>query len=802
MQKKEHTIIEHQTLIWDFDTGIEGQATQISSLPASPAQLEETNDILVDRYENKGLLGSGGMGQVLQVYDRKLQRHLALKIINSNLVTYPIILNLFLKEAQTTAILQHPGILPVHDFGQLPDGRYYFTMKKLEGTTLKDIIRLLHKPRTPIALHELKGDWSMQRLLQVFARVCETLGYAHTQGVLHRDIKPDNIMLGSHGEVLLVDWGVSKLLPRGIALFNHDSKLKPRQGSVIGTPIYMSPEQANGESPEVAEPSDVFSLGAVLYEILTGREPRSGRADKLLEDASLPLPSLPSTKYIDATLKAIYRKATSVNPLKRYGNAKELYHAIQSFLEGSAKRYQAELLVTEAQTFRVNIQIIKQKITALTTQIKQDKMTIEPWHAIEIKQNLWNMEDELRTLILQSNLLEANFVERLHTALNYCPDFVVAHQKLADFYHEKHQEAEALNDHLQAPLMAQLMTMHDTGRYQNYLRGISNLQLSTNIQTEIEIFRFEEKSRRLELKSIWKGQSPVNIELEIGSYLAHIKALGHSLVRLPFSQKREAPTILCDIPLPLKDQIDDKECYIPEGFCYIGSKDEPRHPRKKVHLPAFCIQKYSCTNRQYILFLNSLASQGREEEALLNAPRTRGIGSELGEQIYGYSEETKKFSLKADSEGDCWELNWPVILVNAHNAEAYAKWYSEQVEQLWTLATCWQWEKAARGVDERKLPWGDHFEPTWANVRGSQKGRALPTSIYEHPLDISPFGVYGMAGNVQDFCLDLEDESMVYSKGGAWSHHPEFIDMATLRNFPKNIRLEVAGFRLARLLEI
>lgn len=812
-KKEEKTLVEQQTLLWDLETDIgdlthvdkqvdiEEQETRVGTYTSTSQTETEQSDLLMGRYEHRGLLGAGGMGQVLRVYDLKLHRFLALKIINSDLIGYPLILNLFLKEAQTTAVLQHPGIVPVHDFGTLSDGRYYFTMKEIKGVTLKDVIRTLHRPNPPRASHELRGDWSVQRLLQVFARICEAVGYAHERGILHRDIKPDNIMLGSHGEVLIVDWGIAKLLPKAAADFGIDTSIKPSQGSVIGTPMYMSPEQAQGEGPQVIETSDVFSLGAILYEILTGREPRSGRPAQILQQANLPLPLLPEAKYIDTSLEDIYTKATSLNRKKRYANAHEFYLAIQSWLEGSAKRHQAELLVEEAQLFRTNIQLQERKIKTLKLQIKEQDKKIERWDELNIKQPLWDMEDELEQLKLKSRLLEVNFIEKLQTALNHCPDFSPAHQTLADFYYEKHRQAEAKKDRIQAPLMAKLMKLHDMGRYQNYLSGISRLQISTKVPAQVEIFCFKEISRRLELHSVWRGKAPVDIELPVGSYIAHIKAGGHALVQIPFLQLREKTTRLYKIPLPLEENILEEEAYVPAGPVYIGSHDEPNHPRRKEHVKGFCIQKHPITNRQYIHFLNALVAQDKKEEAFLHVPRARGIGAELGEQIYGYSEEDKVFFLQPDSEGDCWEIDWPVILVTGYNAQAYADWYSKKTGKKWTLPTCLQWEKTARGVDERRLPWGNYFEPTWASVRGSRRGRVLPTEIHEHPLDISPFGVYGMAGNVQDFCLDPENDDMMYSKGGAWAHHPEYINMAIQRNFPKSTRLEVAGFRLARWLE-
>jgi serine/threonine-protein kinase len=126
----------------------------------------------------------------------------------------------------------------------------------------------------------------------------------------------------------------------------------------------------------------------------------------------------------------------------------------------------------------------------------------------------------------------------------------------------------------------------------------------------------------------------------------------------------------------------------------------------------------------------------------------------------------------------------------------YAQWYSQKTGVEWTLPTFLEWEKAARGVDGRSLPWGEYFEPTWACVRGSKEGKSLPASIFDHPLDCSPYGVFGLAGNAQDLCYSPETPDKVYIKGGAWAHHSEFINMAIHRPFTSNIRLEVCGFRL------
>ena len=151
------------------------------------------------------------MGEVLRVLDTKFERTLAMKIIHGSLITSPLILQLFIKEAKSTGLLQHPGTVPVHHFGTLPDGRLYFTMQEIQGITLKEAIQTVHRYGHPSDWGRLIEDWSIHRLLGAFERICETLAYAHDMGIMHRDIKPSNFMLGTHGEVLVMDWGIAKI---------------------------------------------------------------------------------------------------------------------------------------------------------------------------------------------------------------------------------------------------------------------------------------------------------------------------------------------------------------------------------------------------------------------------------------------------------------------------------------------------------------------------------------------------------------------------------------------------------------
>ncbi len=232
-----------------------------------------------DRYQILGQIARGGMGAVLKGRDRELGRDVAIKVLLDQHRDRPEFVRRFVDEAQIGGQLQHPGIVPVYELGQFGDLLPYFAMKLVEGSTLA---ALLAAREDPAADH--------LRFLNIFEQVCQTVAYAHARGVIHRDLKPSNIMVGAFGEVQVMDWGLAKVLPsaspagEGSARLDEETTIigslhvgagptGSQTGSVFGTPAYMAPEQARGDFGLVDERADVFGLGAILCEILTGRPP-------------------------------------------------------------------------------------------------------------------------------------------------------------------------------------------------------------------------------------------------------------------------------------------------------------------------------------------------------------------------------------------------------------------------------------------------------------------------------------------------------------------------------------------------
>jgi serine/threonine protein kinase len=300
------------------------------------------------RYRVLRLHGQGGLGSVYVAFDEALRRKVALKEIREGLADNAAVRTRFLREAEITAGLEHPGIVPVYSLGQHADGRLFYAMRLIRGITLKEAIDRLHGGAGGVA-DLRKPALEMRQLLQRFIEVCNTIAYVHARGVLHRDIKPGNIMIGPFGETLLLDWGLAKVLGHGLADDDDGGEnlqpLRPTTddghttgfGDVLGTPVFMSPEQAAGHGDVVGLASDIYSLGVTLYTVLTGSTPFSSvnRQDllALVRNGEFTRPSQVN-RTIPPGLEAVCLKAMNKDPVSRYASASELARDVERWLAG------------------------------------------------------------------------------------------------------------------------------------------------------------------------------------------------------------------------------------------------------------------------------------------------------------------------------------------------------------------------------------------------------------------------------------------------------------------------------------
>ncbi|HEU4520829.1 MAG TPA: serine/threonine-protein kinase [Thermoanaerobaculia bacterium] len=244
-------------------------------------------DFAGTRYALVQEIARGGMGVIYEAEDRDLQRRVAIKVLGTDLVS-PEAVERLRNEARIIAQLEHPGIVPVHDVGVLPDGRAWYAMKLVRG----DVLRPEGRSRT--------------ELLRTFLRICEAVAFAHAHGVVHRDLKPENVMIGSFGEVLIMDWGVAMAM----------DGLREETGLIVGTRGFMAPEQERGASAAVDQRADVFALGAMLRHLMGADTPKA--------------------------LRAVIARAMSEDPAGRYENARELGEDVARFIDGLRVRAHRE----------------------------------------------------------------------------------------------------------------------------------------------------------------------------------------------------------------------------------------------------------------------------------------------------------------------------------------------------------------------------------------------------------------------------------------------------------------------------
>jgi tetratricopeptide (TPR) repeat protein/tRNA A-37 threonylcarbamoyl transferase component Bud32 len=296
-------------------------------------------------YQVLGQLGQGGMGVVWRGHDHRLRRDVAVKVMKAELAGRPQLSRRFLEEAQVASQLAHPAIPPVHELGELPDGRPYFAMKLVKGRTFADLLEARSSPAE-----------DLPRLLGIFEQVCQAVAYAHSKGVIHRDLKPQNVMVGAFGEVQVMDWGLAKVLatqPATVAVTDQrDTMVETERtahgdsatqaGAVLGTYAYMAPEQARGEVERLDRRCDVFGLGAMLCEILTGKPPYDGTHEEVRAQAQVAHLAQTQVRLTacgaDKELVELARQCLSARVEERPGDAAAVAAAVTAHLSGVQDR--------------------------------------------------------------------------------------------------------------------------------------------------------------------------------------------------------------------------------------------------------------------------------------------------------------------------------------------------------------------------------------------------------------------------------------------------------------------------------
>ncbi|MEQ1571657.1 MAG: bifunctional serine/threonine-protein kinase/formylglycine-generating enzyme family protein, partial [Myxococcota bacterium] len=655
-----------------------------------------------ERYERLERLGQGGMGEVWRVRDHVLDRTLALKVLRGS-AERPVDL---LAEARAAARLRHPAIVTVHDVGVTPDGQLFYTMEEVEGRSLQR--------------HVAEGPPALRRWIEALARVAQGLAFAHHAGVVHRDVKPHNIVLGSYGEVRLLDFGVGG----------------------VGTAAYLSPERVSGGPPTPA--SDQYALGASLHHVLAGAPPYAGSSGEVLAAVAAGPPGAPAgpDELVGITARAMARR-----PEDRFTSCAELAQALFAFLDGARAEERALQWVDEAAARSPGITTGRARAEALRERARAGLAAL-PLHApVADKAPWWALEQEARDADRATAATEVAVLQALRQAEREAPHLDRVHQAIADHYQSEHARLERAGDP-GADAALTWVRAHDRGRHAAYLRGEARLTLRTDPPgAEVTLFRWVDLGRRLSPRRVaGLGVTPLReVPVAHGSYVALVTAPGHAPVRLPVQVGRLEHV---EHELVLPGPLPPSERYVPAGRCTVGAADRAQRDgmtARDVWLDGFVLRRFPVTNREYLGFLDALVQQGRTDEAWARAPGNRGSAP--------VALQDGRFTLVPDAEGHLWEPDWPVFSIDWTDALAYAAYEADRTGLPWRLPGELEWEKAARGVDARRYPWGDAFEDTWCNMRSSaEQPRPMPVTSY--PFDRSPYGVRGLAGNTSDWCLD------------------------------------------------
>jgi serine/threonine-protein kinase len=700
------------------------------------------------RYQVVAQLGEGGMGEVYLAFDEDLRRHLAMKTLRPESDKTQIWR--FLKEAQVLGQLGHPNIVTVYEMGLTESQKPYYTMPVVHGETLHAIL-------TSIELEDLAylRVFSLTRLIQIFLQVALAVEYAHVKGVVHRDIKPANIMVGEHGEVMLLDWGVAKLL--GEADVSTEAKADITQtGFAVGTPTYMAPEQVEGE--DVDARTDVYALGLLLYEILTLDPPFTGKMVDVMmahlqKEPTPPRERAPS-REIPLELERSCLKALAKSPDDRHQSARELHDEVQVWLEAASdrakRRERASELASRGKLGLDQYYALKDSVVEAVQRVESLRHRFHDWQSVEEKKPLFEAEDEVgkrKSAVAES---ASEVVMTLSAALGQDPEHPEARRLMAEFYWDRLCDRERHHDFEGRDYFSKLVASFHDGRYTRELRGDGSLSLTTSPSgADVTLYQLEERQlvlsrgRELEL-----GVTPIApTTLRMGSYVAVVKKDGYpeSLYPIWISRNRRWQGTL---RLRTAKEIGDGLVFVPGGPFVSGGDEEVRGwslPPEESELEDFFIARYPVTVSEYLDFLDEL-SRRDPEEALRRSPRRSPDGG-----FYFTQGSDGRLAPPDGERGVRWRKELPVVSISWHDAVAYCEWRSKKDGRVYRLPTELEWEKSARGVDGRWYPWGTRFDPSLCNVSGALPGGTSPQEVDLFPADESIYGVRGLAGNVRDW---------------------------------------------------
>jgi serine/threonine-protein kinase len=790
-----------------------GEVPPESAAEAAPGTPGEDFAPADEKYGLVGPIGQGGMGEVLLVQDHDLRRDVAMKVLRPEYAEHAAMKRKFVAEAQATSQLEHPGIPPVHDIGITPDGKVYFTMKIVRGRTLSDVLKDLFLGRK-----ETKAEYTVHKLMTVMERICEAVHFAHEKGVIHRDLKPDNIMLGEFGEVHVMDWGIAKVAATteeedttaGVHTVDTDQALMTQIGTVKGTIPYMSPEQAHGHPLD--RRSDVYSLGSILYETLTLMPAYEGQGVTLiLKVRNNDFPAVETRnprRPVHESLARLCRRSMSKSPADRPATAHEIAVELRTFLDGRAekerKHKEAEALAAQGREAMERYVAARDAIDGLERAAADAATQFKPWQSLDEKAPLLDARDAVAAAKKAQALAFAETTKLLEAAIVAEAENATARSLLADLWRSRLDDAETRRDSADTDFALTMLQRYDDGRLAAYVAGDGSLELTSDPPgAEVTIARFEDRRGVLHLGEARSlGRTPLApTSLPMGSYLCILRMPGFPDVRYPVHITRNRAW-KGRVKMRTDREIGDGFVLVPGGpFVYGEGKDT-----KTLELRDFAIAEKPVTFGDWAEFLAAAEKEQGLEAAQKLCPGTPGDGPYMERR-----EDGTWFPLPNNVEGPArerclrehgpnFERLLPVAGVSWHDSVAYCAWKSKTTGRQWRLPTEEEREKAARGVDGRAYPWGDLADATLGKCNDSRDERSQPEPVGCFPSATSVYGMIDASGNSWDWTdswFDSRAASRVL-RGGGWNNAVGFLRCAFRSWHEPGGRNGLNGFRPAR----
>ncbi len=747
---------------------------------------------ITDRFEIFDEIAHGAMGRIDAGWDRHLGRPVAIKTLKSERAK-DVVRMRFLEEAQVTGQLQHPSIITVYELGKINDD-VVFVMRRVEGVSLKALISKLRKGD-----EKLLEQYTLSQKLQAFYQLCQAVAYAHNKGVIHRDIKPSNVMIGDFGDIVLLDWGLCKIIGEEVRSSRSSTeRWQTMHGQIIGTPAYMAPEQALGMIDQISTATDVYGLGALLYHFITHSPPFSGKTKRevvrkvLHAELIAPRDRAPQHN-IPETLEALCLKCLHRDSEKRYSDAGELAEEVKlllangldgqlSAIEGLPnKSFYSEKLKSEAESLRAEVgealfhlQSIQEDLASALDAVRDHTLTHDrslmiervEFYRGEIQSLVSQLCDTSIRLKYLLSIIDDNSSSKQsspsESAYGSSMDSSSLLERVCSILLSMYENAVLGGNREEQARLGYWLEVLDPVQREQLRRDVGALYLHVRpSRADVQLWQcIPEGARLKKVRPKTLKSSPLLLErVPSGQYVISI---GHPDCgrRVESSLKvHSGVTTRLSINLYQSDVAPPHYQYIPSGTFTSGPRLDILVSSSEIALPDYFIMSHPITCGAYLLFLKSLAKHNLSE-AKKRTPRRSGDQTLL----WRWSEEHKV----SYSESAGWTDETPVVGVSLDDAKRYSMWLSDRDQKHYRLPTDLEWEKAARGPDGRVFPWGDIWDARFSSGPETWD-HYLPPQVGLMSTDQSVYGVSDLVGGVREWTTatdQMEHQGVI--RGGSF----------------------------------